>query len=201
MNAADRNADDVSENDAHVSDHALVARIQSGDRDAFDAMYTLYARRLVGFAYTYVRSSDTAQDIVANLFVHLWVDRARWELQGALAPYLFAAVRRRALNYVRDQSRADRALALVQDDAGLVMGHLPGPFDVDTALDASARRAALRDVIAQLPPDRQRLVALRWREGLTIPQIAEVVGSNAKAVQQQLLRTIRALQKKLGQTP
>jgi len=183
------------------ADADLVARIRSGDRAAFDALYSRYARRLIGFAYTYVRSTETAEDIVANLFVHLWVDRDRWEIHGILKAYLFAAVRRRALNYVRDQSRADRALALVQDDAAAVMGQVPGPFEIDAALDTTARHAALREAVTQLPPDRQRLVALRWREGLTIPDIASIVGTSPKAVQQQLLRTIRALQKKLNRTP
>lgn len=196
-----RSTHDVTCDVASGADVDLLARIRAGDRTAFDALYAMYARRLIGFAYTYVRSIETAQDIVANLFVHLWIDRDRWEIHGMLKAYLFAAIRRRALNYVRDQSRADRALALVQDDVATVMGSIPGPFEVDVALDLAARHAALRDAVAQLPPDRQRLVALRWREGLTIPDIAAIVGTSSKAVQQQLIRTIRALQKKLIRTP
>jgi RNA polymerase sigma factor (sigma-70 family) len=68
-------------------------------------------------------------------------------------------------------------------------------------MDAVTLDAALRRAIETLPPDRRRLVALRWYEELTVPQIAHILGLTVGAVEQRLLRTLTALRKLLDPTP
>ena len=51
----------------------LLARIdKSDDQQAFQTIFGLYFERLLNFSIGYVKQSDAAEDILADVFVRLW---------------------------------------------------------------------------------------------------------------------------------
>lgn len=182
-------------------DTVIIARIRNGSHETFDELYATYVRSLIGFVDSYVRSIAVAEDIVADLFVHLWLHRHDWSPKHGVRAYLFTAARNRAFNHVRDQSRASQAIARIDGEPEVTIGSVPHPLDYDASSEAHRDRVALRRAIEALPPDRRRLIVLRWNQELTVPQIAAILGTSVKAVEQQLLRTIRALRKKFLSPP
>lgn len=200
MAAAKNNGEQHNSSNVTVpfDDPTVLQRLRAGDAGAFDLVYNTYASALVRFVYSYVLSTAVAQDVVADTFAHLWDRREQVELKYGLKAYLFAAARFRARMALRSAGRVDRflsRLAAEPEDEGA------DTTSLDVALDAPRLDAALRRALQALPVDRRRLVALRWYEGLTVPEIAHVLGLSVGAVEQRLLRTLRALRQILDARP
>src|SRR5690348_14481714 len=61
---------------------AIVERIREGDYALFDALFRAYHASLVEFANCYLRSTDAAQDVVADVFLRVWQTRGEWKVQN-----------------------------------------------------------------------------------------------------------------------
>lgn len=76
---------------------------------------------------------------------------------------------------------------------------LEAPEDLSTTdLDRTESDLDFDRLLAELPSRERQVVALRWREGLDVPQIAELLGIEANAVHQALFRAHRRLKEGLG---
>lgn len=50
----------------------LLDMLRRGSTHAFDELYRLYARRLMGFCMQFCHSREDAEEIVQDAFVQLW---------------------------------------------------------------------------------------------------------------------------------
>jgi RNA polymerase sigma-70 factor (ECF subfamily) len=171
-------------------------RLRRGDPSAFEALFRAHYEPLCGFAVRYTDSSAIAEELVQDVFAHLWTDRARWPAPRNRRAYLFTAVRNRALNVGRRRKLEEDWV-----DAEILGAEAPG----DAIADPATSRIEDPDALAQLEravaslPERCRLVMhLRWREGMSYASIAEVMGISAKGVENQLARGLRALRRAFG---
>jgi RNA polymerase sigma factor (sigma-70 family) len=185
-----------------VPDHPdaqLVARIRQGDPLAFETLFREHAVPVRRAAYAIVRDAAAAEDVVQDVFVWLWHHRADWNPNTGIRPYLYGAVRRRALSVVRldrneDRRRAEAALR-GDPDAPALMGH-PEPLP-DVALDAEEVQTLVWRSIDALPGPRRAILALRWRERMSWEGIAESLGSTVIAVKRQHSRALATLRERI----
>ena len=84
-------------------DRAWVERIRTGDVPAFEAMFRAYKNDLGAFVTSWVHSREAADEVIQDLFLHLWEQRHEWEPVVPLNIYLFRAARNRAIDYLRHQ--------------------------------------------------------------------------------------------------
>jgi len=171
--------------------HRLLARMRDGDESAFATLYAAYYRPLLRFLVDLLGTAEAAENIVEDVFVALWEQRASLEIRHAVSTYLFAAARNRALNVLRHERVARRwreaeAHALRDDQRAPLIAP-------DEGLDADRVRAAVRRAVDGLPPQRRAVLMLRWEHGMSYAEIAAVVGSSVVAVERQLSRTLKAL--------
>src|SRR5687767_11700610 len=54
----------------------IVARVRAGDVSAIQMVHEAYAQRLLDYAYVHLADRQTAEDVVQDVFVALWVGRA-----------------------------------------------------------------------------------------------------------------------------
>jgi RNA polymerase sigma-70 factor, ECF subfamily len=176
-------------------DRALVDRIRGGDRQAFEVLFREMYQSLVAFAARYV-GDDRAEELVQELFLDLWAARDRWDVHGSVRSYLFTAARHRALNVRRrDAVERDWATEESHDDVRALHPH---PVIPDAALEREEEQQAVAAAFALLPERCRLAMQLRWRDGLSYAEIAEVLGISVKGVENQLGRGLRALRQRLG---
>jgi RNA polymerase sigma-70 factor, ECF subfamily len=183
--------------DSHVTaiDRALVDRIRAGDRSAFETLFREMHATLVAFASRYV-GDDRAEELVQELFLDLWATRERWEVHGSVRAYLFTAARHRGLNARRrDAVERDWEADEARDD---VRALHPRPVTPDVLIERDEQHAAVSAAFALLPERCRLAMQLRWRDGLSYAEIAEVLGISVKGVENQLGRGLKALRHRLG---
>jgi len=85
---------------------AWLQALKMGDRNAFTQLYDFYWQRLFSVAYNYTRSRETAQELVQDVFMSIWVKREELVVRTNLESYLYGAIRFRLYDLLDKQKSA-----------------------------------------------------------------------------------------------
>lgn len=75
----------------------ILKELKKGDHAAFERVFEHYSKQLYLFSFSYLKSKDTAEDIVQEVFLKIWNNRASIKTDTSFQSYLFTI----ALNAVR----------------------------------------------------------------------------------------------------
>jgi len=156
---------------------ALVAAAAEGDQGALVALYRAHHPALVRFLAGLVPGE--AEDLASETWIDLGRGLSRFEGNGQdFRRLLFTIARRRAIDYGRKRRRRRTDPADLAAYTGLTGGEDPG----EIAADVDASRRAVRHITALLPRPQAEVILLRVVAGLSLTDVARVVGKTPEAV-------------------
>ena len=163
-----------------------------------EAWETAFARHYVGvceYALRLVGSAEAAQDLVQDLFLHLWDTRGPRDAVRLSPAYLYVAVRNRALKHLRRRRVAE---AWIERAAREEPPATDTPEDrcLRDEVDRAARRA-----IADLPDRCREIFLLRRRDHWTYQRIAASLQLSLGTVKAQMWRANVRLEHTLAPYP
>ena len=150
-----------------LDDGRLVARVQEGDGDAFDALVRRHMRRAFSIAFRLLEDRADAEDLVQEAFLAALKGIDGFEPGRPFGPWLFRIVVNRGLN-ARKARSLRRTEALPVD----VPSGAPAP---DRHAERAELHHALAGALARLDGQRGAIVRLHELEGFTSPEIAEML--------------------------
>jgi RNA polymerase sigma-70 factor (ECF subfamily) len=157
------------------------------DRSSFGLLYERYVDRVYTYLFYRTASVPDAEDLTARTFFHALSHIDDYEERGLpFAAWLFTIAHNLVANYHRDRSRRPTAPL---ESAGEPAG--PSPFAA--AEDAQA----VRDLIGELPPERQHLILLKYAEGMSNAEIGRAMNRSEGAIKSLLSRTLAVLKRDL----
>jgi RNA polymerase sigma-70 factor (ECF subfamily) len=164
-----------------------MARVSHGDAQAFRELSEIYLKRVLNHTNRILGNVAEAEEVTQEAFLKLWQIAPSWKPQVRVGAWLFKV----AHNASIDRFRARR----VQIDDHEV----PGADSVGPARVLDRRRAAdaVREAIARLPDRQRHALQLSHYDGLSNPEIAEVLAVGVEAVESLLARARRTLREKL----
>jgi RNA polymerase sigma-70 factor (ECF subfamily) len=176
------------------TDEALVARVRGGDEAALGQLYDRYAASIFSLAMRITGDRLTAQEVTQDTFLRLWKHAALFDRErGAFGAWLFAIVRRRALDVLRSRQRQAKVAdgTFISDG-----GTLPEPAQAD-----ASEHIVLAHVIAQavgtLPLAQRQAIELAYFGGLTQQQIATQTGEPLGTVKSRMRAAMETLRGRL----
>lgn len=176
-----------------------IVRIRRGDADALDEVYAEYGARLCAYVYRWTYSSETAEEIVQEIFLAIWRNRAQWDLTPELLkPYLFRAARNRLTNHLRRQQLERRLREPGARDALDGMLAEPPPLPDEQLRHAELRRS-VHGAVAALPDRCREIFLLNREQGLTYSEIAQLLGVTVKTVEYHMGRAFTLLRRQLAE--
>ena len=169
-----------------------VDRLRAGDRDAFEVVFRAYYPKLADYANGLVRSRDSAEDVVQEVFVALWTQRERLTSPDNLVGYLYRAVRNRSLNQIRHRRMVTdwQARAAAEEPASAP------PADKET--ENTEIRTAVNAAVSKLSPRCREVFQLSRDRGLTYPEIAATLGISIKTVETLMGRALKGIRERLA---
>lgn len=168
-----------------LPDEKLLEMMQGGDLRAFEGIYNRYSEPLYFSAYNLFRNKEVCEDLVQDLFVHLWERRASLKIKS-LKPYLYRAIRNRVLMVIR----TGRA----QPDP-LVLKELAQRYCPDSDMAEKDINRFLEAGMQELPEKCREIFRLSRKEQLSNKEIAGRLNLSLKTVENQIniaLRRLRA---------
>lgn len=148
---------------------AALAACAGGDRNGLRQIFDAEAPRLVTIAQRILRRHDLAEEIVQEAFIQIWNKAGQYAPdRGSARGWIYAIVRNRALNALRDGSREelteadtlDRLREAGQDDVA------PDPM---VEMEESSR---LRRCLAQLDESKRQSILMAYVSGYSHGEIA-----------------------------
>jgi len=167
-------------------DDRLLARVAGGDRAALTALYERHHRPLFGYLATLLGDRSAAEEALQDTMLAVWNGAGRFEGRSRVSTWLFGIARRQALTRLRrrrPEAVDDGWLAAVADPR-------PGPEEQAVAHLEGERVAA---AVARLSPVHREVLVLAFWQGLTQPELVEVLGVPVGTVKSRLSNARKAL--------
>jgi RNA polymerase sigma-70 factor (ECF subfamily) len=169
---------------------ALVELARGGDSEAFGQLYDHYQGSVYRFVFYRTRSQSLAEDLTSETFLRALRNMSGFRWQGKdFGAWLMTIAR----NLCTDHFKAGRTrLELTTEDMGLHDDATEGP---ENAVLAGLTNEVLLDGLRQLSDEQRDCLIMRFLQGLSIAETAEVLGRSEGAVKQLQLRGVRNLAK------
>ena len=165
----------------------LVRRARRGDDAAFEALFSLHARAVHGFALRITGDHAAAEDVVQDTFLKMFGFLGGFRDGAPLRPWL----KRVAVNLAIDRLRRQRP-------------QLDAPLDEGAWADRGAApdlHAEGEGLLRRLPPLVRTVVWLHEMEGWPHPEIARRFGRSQSWSKSILARGLARLREELDDTP
>ena len=171
----------------------LIARIASHqDREAFAALFGLYAPKVKAFMQRQGTTSELAEDIAQEVLLTVWRKASFFDpSRAAVSAWIFAIARNLRIDRLRRDQRAKlhQVYELVEPEA---------PPRPDGLLDIGERERRVSDALAELPAEQLQVVKLSFFEGHAHGDIARILEIPLGTVKSRLRLAVGRLSQVLG---
>lgn len=167
---------------------------EEGERSAFEKIFRMYYKQLIGFAYTFMQCREQAEDIVQTVFLRIWSNKKTWDPPGKVKSYLFTAVRNEALNEIRHKQIEKESENKIIE----IFRELKSSTYNEQETDLENLRKTILKEVDRLPVCCKEIFLLHRRSGLTYSEIAEYLNISINTVNTQMGRALKMLRKNLS---
>lgn len=174
---------------AERSDESLAAEAarEGSDGPAFVELLNRYRERVWRICYRLLGHADDAQDAAQDVFVRLFTERARFEGRSKYSTWVHAIAVRTCLMFRRGRGRRRR-----HEAAAAERGPRVSPsHDQGLSLD-------LRQMLDRLDEEDRALVILKYCEGYSYEELAEIFGLSAAACKMRVSRAKEKIQQEFA---
>ena len=168
-----------------TSDRELILTYLDGDEEAFGVFYRRYRRPLYVYLLSIVGLREIAEEIMQEIFFSLLSHLEDLDDGPSYRPYVFQAARNRAIDFLRREERAQRALERRKQDpllgrqllgGQLLGGHTDGLFSRSSSWDSFVDAEELEGALGRLPPEQRETIVLKAMMGLTFQEVGRLMG-------------------------
>lgn len=171
-----------------MEDSRLIELLREGDPLSFEILFQKYYVRFYNFVFNLTKNSQAAEDIIQNVFMKIWINRANLRPDQSIHNYIYVLSKREMLNHIRDRK------AYVQVER-LVMAEQPSEEVTDQSMALKELDERIRRFIADMPEQRRKVFLLSRYRGLTNKEIAEMMGLSARTVDRHINLALTSLKK------
>jgi len=162
-------------------DCLLWVQFKNGDREAFASLYHRHILPLIAYGTKICPDREVLKDCIHELFVELWNSRSRLAPTDSVKFYLFSALRYKLIRREKRQRIQSHAILPRTD---WLDEEVDNPIEVEIILreDHAYHAALLQKAVKQLTARQQEVIQLRYYQGFTNQQIAELMHMHYQSV-------------------
>ena len=177
----------LKEEKIHIA--ALLKNVyQNEDQNSFETLFKIFYQRLLNFCTYYIKHKESAEEIVSDIFVNLWVKRKDLGHIKNLEIYLFISVKNQSLNYIKQFSNY-RVTCLEDND----IHTLVNTHDPEKELEMRELIFKMNEAVDTLSPQCKIVFNLIKEEGLKYKEVAKILNRAPRTVETQLVRAMKKL--------
>lgn len=170
----------------------VIEGCQRGDQDSFRVLFDTHKDRVYSIALRYSGNEAVAMDIAQDTFVKLFSSIRTFRGDSSFESWLYRMVVNRCLDH---QRRGRRLIPLIEDLFGAARSSDVSALE---GLLSEEWHKSVQDVVATLPPEHRIVIIMRYTDGLSYDEIAQVLGCSPGTVASRLNRAHRTLERRLS---
>ena len=173
-------------------DQDVIEGCQRGDEAAFRDLFESHKDKVYSIALRFSGDAGAAMDITQDTFLKLMDRISQFRGDSSFDSWLYRLVVNACMDHRRKQRR--------------ILPVLEGFFDSFRSPEESTLEHLMRDemqqqvqeVVSRLAPDHRIVVVLRYTEGLSYEEIADLLNCSRGTVASRLNRAHKILERRLG---
>ena len=169
---------------------ALIERAKRYEHQALSGLCELYYRDVYSYVYYRVSNIQDAEDLTDDVFLKMVeaIRSCRAREEKSFLAWLFRIASNSVVDYRRRQA--------LRDHLPLDEMHLPPHAGPEILVETKLTQERLQQAIPKLTDDQQQVIILRFVEGLSNAETAQILGKSegaVKALQRRGLVSLRRI--------
>ena len=175
---------------AAPSDTDLLARAAAGDHEAFTEVMRLHEDRVFSVCLRIMGSRDRALDAVQDTFMTVFRKAGQFKGKAAVGTWIY----RIAVNTCYDHLRKTKR----RPADPLPEYYDPADDSAQDEVESAGIRPDIQKALQEIPEEFRAAVVLSDMEGMSLPEVADVLGVPVGTVKSRVFRGRRQLAQLLG---
>ncbi len=177
----------------HIIDESQLIEQAKVDPEAFGTLYELHVEKIYNYIYYRVGNRHDAEDLTAKVFYRALNHMPRYNDKGKpFAAWLYRIAHNLVANWHRDHSRRQ---VVGLENVSLKSDQRETPHQAAERIDEAE---ILLAAIQKLPPERQKLLTLKYADRMSNADIGRIMGRSEGAIKSLYHRTLVSLKELLG---
>jgi RNA polymerase sigma-70 factor (family 1) len=173
----------------------LIARLNKGDRQAFNTIFLKYYPGLISYGNTLLANNNAlAEDLIQEVFLKIWNQRNTLFVHTSLSSFLFTSLKNKIKDVYREKHFPLYDPTDMQFDEESNASQSP-----DNILIFKELNASLEDMINLLPAKTKIIYRMNREDNLTYDEIANLLTLTRNSVKTHMFRAIKFLKEHYGQ--
>ena len=168
--------------------------IKNGNESDFKALFHAYYPRLLFYACRFV-DKETGEDVVQDVFMHVWENRERLVMDEAFVSFLYESIYNKVLNILKhEQVKTEKHAEMEVRQRAL---HYFSPYDnpIFDSIIHHEQYDELKAAIDKLPEKGKLCIRMSYLQGLKTKEIAKILQIYLRTVETHLYTSLRMLRK------
>ena len=177
-------------------DAELVARVQRGDKRAFDLLVLKYQRKIMRLLSRMIREPAEVEDVAQEAFIKAYRALPQFRGDSAFYTWLYRIAINTARNWQAANGRRPSTSSIIETDDNETFDQIDNLTDISTPESLMASRQVVDTVnaaIDALPEDLRTAIVLREIEGLSYEDIAQTMNCPIGTVRSRIFRAREAI--------
>ncbi|MCX6745473.1 MAG: RNA polymerase sigma factor [Candidatus Parcubacteria bacterium] len=173
----------------YFKERYLLYRAKNKDAEAFAQVYDIYTDRIYRFIYFKISSQEEAQDLTSEVFLKTWQYIIDGNEVKNLNAFFYTIARNLVIDYYRKNSQKEVSLSEMEK-----FGTEPstGKKEIER-VEREIEFSKIEKQMGKLKDEFREVIILRYIEGMSIKEIAEILQKKKGATRVMLYRAINAL--------
>jgi len=157
----------------------------------FNSLFNRYYAGLRVYCESFTGNQQVAEDLVQDVFVHVWTKRTDLNFDDSIRPYLYKSVHNAAIQYLRRQQVKDRYNAHVKTKLTEAES-IPFEWvaiDVDPA-EQNEIQSLYQQALQQLPAQTREIFLCSREKEMKYAEIAELTGLSVKSIEYHISKAL-----------
>jgi len=174
---------------------SLLKEIAKGNDKAFRTLYDASVDHISAYIFKLCKSPAATEEIVQEIFLKLWVNRAALADVEVPEAYIFTIARNKTIDYLRRLARETRLI-------NTLSAQLQQPDNnIDDKLNREELQRIIEEALSQLSPQKNQVFRLSKQEGLSHDEIAARLDLSKSTVKNHLSETLKHIREHIGKQP
>lgn len=168
---------------------------RDGDASAFEILYHRHKGPVYRFILRRCGNAGVAEELFQDVWLKLILARERYEVSAKFTTYLYRIVNNHVIDHFRNLKSDYHEAAQEEADS------LPAPlqYQPERRAEIGQQTRLLLDAVAGLPAEQQQVFLLKEEAGMSIREIADVLGVKVETVKSRLRYALKKLRNVMGE--
>ncbi|MFD1258055.1 RNA polymerase sigma factor [Mucilaginibacter terrae] len=171
-----------------LTDEALIALLAKGDDLSLKTLFDRHYKSLCQLSEVYTKDYTIAEEIVANLFMKLWDNRANAVILNVKS-YLFISTKNLSLNYLQKKKAPVDSIEDIEFETHTIPDRVT-PLHILTGRESYNKLIA---VVDQLPASQREVLLMSHVDNINKYEVAKTLGISVRTVESTLYQTVKKL--------